>query len=49
MSVRASIGLPRACSGDMYCDVPRTIPASVCNQRAGDSFGVGVISGRLLD
>jgi hypothetical protein len=29
MSVRASTPFPRACSGDMYCEVPITIPASV--------------------
>ena len=29
MSVRLSTTFPRACSGDMYAAVPRTIPASV--------------------
>ena len=47
MSVRASIGLPRACSGDMYCDVPRTTPASVWT-RARVIASVSVSSATVL-
>ena len=42
MSVRASSGSPRTCSGDMYATVPMTIPGCV----AGCSSGRG--RGRIL-
>ena len=29
MSLRASASLPSNCSGDMYCSVPRIVPAPV--------------------
>src|SRR5215469_4722695 len=41
MSARLSIGLPRACSGDIYAAVPRITPACVISsETVGDMVGL---------
>ena len=47
MSLRASTGSPRACSGDMYAVVPMTMPGVVCAPDGGHGF-VGAACGVVL-